>query len=71
MPKTTEYWVRLRNGRVLKYSCNLTGVMLFVVLKVFELRCEKNGLLDFRTGPTHTGLYTHRRKPESGNLEYK
>ena len=26
-----------------------------------EPRCEKAGLRGFRTGPTQTGLYSHRR----------
>ena len=33
----------------------ITGVCLY------ETRCEKTGLRDFRPGPTQTGLYSHRR----------
>ena len=28
---------------------------------IYEPRCEKTGLRDFRPGPTQTGLYSHRR----------
>ena len=30
-------------------------------LEIYEPCCEKTGLLDFRPGPTQTGLYSHRR----------
>ena len=29
--------------------------------KTIEPRCEKTGLRGFRSGPTQTGLYSHRR----------
>ena len=34
---------------------------LICELIVYEPRCEKTGLRDFRLGPTQTGLYSHRR----------
>ena len=38
---------------------------------LFEPRCEKTGLRDFRPGPTQTGLCSHRRclKLEISDLE--
>ena len=30
-------------------------------IALYEPRCEKTGLRDFRPGPTQTGLYSHRR----------
>ena len=35
---------------------------------IFEPRCEKTGLRDFRPGPTQTGLYSHRRWLEACNF---
>ena len=34
----------------------------------YEPRCEKSGLQGFRSGPTQTGLYCHRRWLEACNF---
>ena len=39
--------------------------------KVIEPRYEKTGLRGFRSGPTQTGLYSHRRWPEAGKFVYR
>ena len=36
----------------------------------YEPRCEKTSLRVFRPGKTQTGLYSHRKWPETGNFGY-
>ena len=36
-----------------------------------EPRCEKTGLRGFRTGPTQTGLYSHRRWLETLDFGFR
>ena len=42
------------------YSHKNIYIVLFSAV-IFEPRCEKSGLRDFRPGPTKSGLYSHRR----------
>ena len=46
-----HYWFQL--------SMDLT--VLICMHSIFEPCCEKTGLRGFRSGPTQTGLYSHRR----------
>ena len=43
-------------------SCNLSFKLRLsvILLSLNEPRCEKTGLRGFRSGPTQTGLYSHR-----------
>ena len=43
--------------------------MMWLIL--FEPRCEKAGLRDFRPGPTQTKLYSHRRGLEARNFGFR
>ena len=42
-------------------SVGVTDLLGCSCVDIFKPRCEKNGLWDFRPGPTQTGLYSHRR----------
>ena len=47
----------------ISHSINRIITEVHTVLKseINEPRCEKTGLRGFRSGPTQTGLYSHRR----------
>ena len=47
------------------------SVNTYVVITLFEPRCEKSGLRGFRPGPTQTGLYSHRRWLEACNFVFR
>ena len=40
---------------------SVSALSFLCICKLYEPRCEKTGLRGFRTGPTQTGLYSHRR----------
>ena len=42
-----------------------------IIQRKYEPRRKKTGLRVFRQGPTQTGLYSHRRWLEAGNLGIK
>ena len=42
-----------------------------IFFNINEPRCEKTGLRGFKSGPTQTGLYSHRRWLEACNFGFR
>ena len=54
-----------------RYFTCIQADSLSRVVVLFEPRCEKTGLRDFRPGPTQTGLYSYRRWIEASNFGFR
>ena len=52
---------RKRYEEQLAQQVRLTLHELLLCMQLYESRCEKTGLWDFRPGPSQTGLYSHKR----------
>ena len=50
---------------------NFVITCIMTVSDIYEPRCEKTGLRGFRTGPTQTGLYSHRRWLKALNFGFR
>ena len=55
--------------RIYMLKCTCRHVIYFP--KLIRAAMRKPGLRGFRPGPTQTGLYSHRRRPEASISEFK